>query len=150
MKKTFQLEIQITIVIVLIFALGTFGYYLIEDGWTLFESFYMTAITITTVGYGEVKPLSDMGRWFSVFLIFAGLGAAGLFAGQLAKTFLENNFKDIFGVNKMKKEIKLLHDHFIVCGFGDIGFSICSVLSEAIIPFVIVESNEKTADYAVQ
>ena len=133
-----------------IFIFGTFGYYLIEEDWTLFESFYMTAITITTVGYGEIRPLSELGRWFTVVLIFMGLGTVALFAGQLARTFLENNFKEIFGANKMKKQIERLSNHFIVCGFGDIGSSICSGLDEAKVPFVVIEANEETAEFAIQ
>ncbi len=129
MKKIFP--IQILTIIIAIFSGGTLGYYFIEENWTLFESFYMTAITITTVGYGETKPLSDAGRLFTIFLIFIGLGSAAIFATQLAKAFLENNFKEIFGANKMKKQINDLKNHYIVCGFGDIGSYICSVLDQA-------------------
>jgi len=150
MDTAFKVKVQIVIITIAVFALGTFGYYFIEDGWTLFESFYMTAITVTTVGYGETKPLSDAGRIFTVILIFLGLGTAALFATQLAKTFLENNFKDIFGANKMKKSLNKLQDHFIVCGFGDIGSSICSVLDQAKIPFSIIEADEDTANHAIR
>ncbi len=150
MGTVFKVKVQIVIITIAVFALGTFGYYFIEDGWTLFDSFYMTAITVTTVGYGETKPLSDSGRIFTVILIFLGLGTAALFATQLAKTFLENNFKDIFGANKMKNSLTKLQDHFIVCGFGDIGSSICSVLDQANIPFSIIEAEEETANHAIR
>lgn len=150
MGTVFKVKVQIVIITIAVFALGTFGYYFIEEGWTLFESFYMTVITVTTVGYGETKPLSDAGRLFTIVLIFLGLGTAALFATQLAKTFLENNFKDIFGANKMKNNLGKLQDHFIVCGFGDIGSSICSVLDQAKIPFSIIEADEETANHAIR
>ncbi len=83
MKDFFKTHIQIFIIVITIFSFGTLGYYFIEDNWTIFESFYMTAITITTVGYGETKPLSDIGRGFTIVLIFLGLGTAAIFATQL-------------------------------------------------------------------
>ena len=150
MTKLFLARFKVLFALLAIFACGTLGYYLIEKDWTLFDSFYMTAITITTVGYGEVKPLSEAGRIFSIFLIFIGLGSAAVFATQLAKTFLENNFKDILGINKMNNDIRSLKDHFIVCGFGDIGFAICSALHDTSIPFVVIEGDEDTAGYAMQ
>lgn len=146
-KQNYNL-IKILILIVIIFCIGTFGYYLIEDNWSLLDSFYMTAISITTVGYGETKPLSDSGRLFTVFLIFIGLGSAAVFATQLARAFVENNFKRYFGESKMFKRISSLKNHYIICGFGGIGSSISSALYEADIPFVVIENNEETAAWA--
>ena len=140
--------IKIMILIVIIFAVGTTGYYLIEDDWTLLDGFYMTAISITTVGYGEIKPLSDAGKIFTVILIFLGLGSVAVFASQLAKTFIENNLNRYFGANKMMKKIGRLKNHYIICGFGGIGSSISAKLDDSDIPFVIVEENEETANWA--
>ncbi len=139
---------KILILIIIIFCTGTFGYYFIEKDWTLMDSFYMTAISITTVGYGETKPLSDAGRIFTVFLIFCGLGSAAVFATQLARAFVENNFKRYFGESKMLKKIKNLKGHYIICGFGGIGSSISYSLHDSDIPFVVVENNEETASWA--
>jgi len=125
---------------------GTLGYYYIEGTWTLFESFYMTVISITTVGYGETKPLTDAGRAFTIVLIFIGIGTAVNFAGHLAKTILENNLK--YGAKKMMKRIDKLRDHYIICGYGDIGSSICSSLNDSKIPFVVIDHDEKSLEYA--
>ncbi len=137
------------LIILGVFAIGTFGYYFIEGNWTLLEAFYMTIITITTVGYGEIKPLSPEGRIFTIFFIILGLSTAAILATQLAGEFIENNFKAIFGANKMRKKINRLQNHYIICGFGDIGSSISAALKEADIPFVIIENNEQIAEYAV-
>ena len=146
-KQNYNL-IKILFLIIIIFCIGTFGYYFIEDDWSLMDCFYMTAISITTVGYGELKPLSDGGRLFTVFLIFIGLGSAAVFATQLAKAFVENNFKRYFGESKMFKRISSLKNHYIICGFGGIGSSISPVLYDADIPFVVIENNEETASWA--
>lgn len=146
-KQNYNL-IKILFLIILIFCIGTFGYYNIEKDWSLLDSFYMTAISITTVGYGETKPLSDLGRIFTVFLIFIGLGSAAVFATQLARAFVENNFKRYFGESKMFKKISNLKNHYIICGFGDIGSSISSSLFQSDIPFAVIENNEETAAWA--
>jgi hemerythrin-like metal-binding protein len=146
MKKT----LPILIAIILIFLCGTLGYYLIEDGWSLFDAFYMTAISITTVGYSETRPLSQTGRVFTVVLIFTGLGTAAVFATTLAKAFLENNLKTLFGANQMKKRVNQLENHYIICGYGDIGSAISLTLDEHGIPFVIVEEDEEKFGFAVQ
>ncbi len=136
------------LIILLVFAIGTFGYYFIEGNWTLLQAFYMTIITITTVGYGEVKPLSSAGEVFTIFFIILGLSTAAVLATQLAGEFIEKNFKAIFGASKMRKKINKLRNHYIICGFGDIGSSISVSLQEAGIPFVVIENNTKIAEYA--
>ncbi len=137
------------LVILVVFAIGTFGFYFLGDGWTLLESFYMMIITITTVGYGEVKPLSPEGRLFTIFFIILGLSTAAVLATQLAGEFIENNFKALFGASKMKKKIGKLQNHYIICGFGDIGSSISASLKKADIPFVVIENSDKIAEYAI-
>ncbi len=114
----------------------------------LFDGFYMTAISITTVGFGEIKPLSNTGRVFTVALIFLGIGSAMVFATQLAKAFLENHFQSYFGASKMMKKINRLLNHYIICGFGGIGSSICATLDDSEIPFVVIEANEESAKWA--
>ncbi|MCK5201217.1 MAG: potassium channel family protein, partial [Spirochaetales bacterium] len=131
-----------------VFSIGTFGFYFIEGNWTLLQSFYMTIITITTVGYGEIKPLSPQGQIFTIFFIILGLSTAAILASQLARQFIERNFKAIYGAGKMRKKITKLQNHFIVCGFGDIGSSMSSSLKEASIPFAVIENNPQIVEFA--
>lgn len=133
--------------ILIIFFVGTVGYVIIED-WSIFDAFYMTAISITTVGFGETKPLSTAGKIFTITIIFMGLGAAAVFATHLARAFLENHFRNLFGANKVLKKINRLKNHYIVCGYGGVGSSICNSLYEAGIKFVVIEENPDVAKWA--
>ena len=100
--------------------MGTLGFILIE-GWSLGESLYMTVITISTVGFGEVHPLSSEGRLFASFLIVTGIGTAIYTFTRLGQVVLEGELRGVLGRNRMKKELAKLKDHYIVCGFGRIG-----------------------------
>jgi len=135
-------------IILLVFLIGTFGFYFIEGNWTLLQSLYMAIITITTVGYGEVKPLSPAGQIFTIVFIILGLSTAAILASELARQFIERNFKAIYGAGKMRKKINKIRNHFIICGFGDIGSSMSASLKEASIPFVIIENNPNIAEFA--
>ncbi|HDY88540.1 MAG TPA: bacteriohemerythrin [bacterium] len=143
-------KMQIVIVIVSIFLFGTLGYYFIEDGWTLFDAFYMVAITITTVGFGEIHDLSPAGRIFTTFLIFTGLGAAATFATYFARFIIEGELKGIFGRKKMQNKIKNIQGHYIVCGHGENGITICLNLYENEIPFVVIDSDAEALEIAEQ
>ena len=117
---------------------GTMGYILIE-GWDPWDAFYMTVITITTVGYREVHPLSRGGEAFSVALILSGVGTffygMALFVAQLA----EGRFAEGFERRRFARMLDDLHDHFILCGFGRMGEIIAREFARQRIPFVIVE-----------
>jgi len=128
-------------------ALGAMGYRTIE-GWSLAESLYMTAITISTVGFSEVHPLSDAGRLFTVVLIFLGLLTVSLIGAHSARILIDNEIRSILGRKKMKKSIAELKGHYVVCGYGRIGGTICAELQEAGIPFVIVEKDEGLVEQA--
>ncbi len=143
MSKRFQI-----LIILFVFIVGTLGFYFIEDGWTLLEAFFMTIITITTVGYGEVRPLSPAGQLFTAFFIILGLSTAAILASQLARLFIEKNFKAIYGAGKMRKKINKIQNHYIICGYGGIGSAISSALEKAGIPFVIIENSEQIAEFA--
>lgn len=135
-------------IILFVFTIGTLGFYYIEGTWTILEALYMTIITITTVGYGEIKPLSPQGQIFTIIFIIMGLSTAAILASELARQFIERNFKAIYGAGKMKKKITKIQNHYIICGFGDIGSSMSASLKEAKIPFVIIENNPETAEFA--
>jgi voltage-gated potassium channel len=128
---------------------GTAGYYFIEKDWSLFDSFYMTIIAITTVGFGEIKTLSTGGRVFTVFIILLGLSAAALFATNLAKTLLSAQLGNILGANKMKKKISRLKGHYIICGFGGIGSTISQTLHSEGIDFIVVDDSEESVQHAI-
>lgn len=123
---------------VMIISGGTLGYVFLE-GWDLFDSFYMTIITLTTVGFGEVHPLSRVGKLFTIALIVGGVGTVFYALSTAAKFMLEGEFEEIFGRKRLEKRIKELRDHFIVCGYGRMGRIICRELGEKKIPFAVVE-----------
>ena len=126
--------------LVMILCIGTSGYMLIENG-SFIDSLFMSVITITTVGYGEVIPLSPMGKYFTICLILVGVGFVLYLVGEVTESMVEGGLRKIMGRNNMEKRVAALKDHYIVCGFGRIGKVICKNLKESKLPFVVVESD---------
>ncbi|MBW1719520.1 MAG: potassium channel protein [Deltaproteobacteria bacterium] len=120
--------------------LGITGYVIIED-WNVFDAVYMTTISLTTVGYAEVHPLSQAGRIFTALLITLGVGFFFYALSVLAGAILEGHLKGLLGKKKMEKTISKLKQHFIICGCGRIGMSICRVLKERHYPLVVIEND---------
>lgn len=129
--------------------IGSAGYRIIE-GWSLIDSCYMTVITLATVGYGEIHPLSTAGRIFTIFLILGGVGTViYILTGQVAY-FIEGEFGIRLGRQRMDAKIKALHDHFILCGFGRVGKGIAHTLKQEGATFVVIDKNEESFAKAQQ
>ena len=125
----------------LLFAFGTVGYMLIES-WQFSDAFYMTAITLTTVGFGEVQPLTTGGRIFTVVLLLAGVA----FVAYGLDYLLTANLGATWSKRRMMRIIENLENHVIVCGYGRVGQSAVVSLQSSKREVVIVEkSAEKTA-----
>ncbi|MFC1889518.1 potassium channel family protein [Thermodesulfobacteriota bacterium] len=117
---------------------GIAGYRTIEQ-WSLMDSLFMTIITLTTVGYGEVQPLSPAGRIFTVVLITLGVGFVAYTIGSLTHWMVETQLRHILGRRRLQKQIERLQGHYIVCGFGRMGTTICDGLKDKKVPVVIIE-----------
>ncbi|HLK18915.1 MAG TPA: NAD-binding protein [Bryobacteraceae bacterium] len=128
---------------------GTAGFILI-DHYPVFDAFYMTLITITTVGYGEIHPLSHAGRIFNTFLIFFGVTIMLLAVGAMTQTIIELELNQYFGKRRIKKMIDLLQNHYIVCGFGRVGRGAALELQRAGVPFVVVDRNDERVELAMK
>ena len=119
---------------------GTAGYTLIE-GWSLVESFYMTMITVTTVGFNEVRELSTAGRMFTVALIVVGVGLVFYGIAIIAEVRFEEKVRQIFGRRKLVKELDRLENHHIICGYGRIGSTVAGEYARESLPHVIIEKD---------
>jgi len=128
---------------------GTIGYMLIE-GWSFGEAIYMTVITISTVGYGEVHPLSATGRIFTIILIAGGVSGALFVLSAFVEYLLEGRFRTTLGRRQMKTKIAKLKDHFILCGYGRVGEEIARTFSEESAPFVIIDSRPDNINMALE
>lgn len=133
----------ILVILFLLFAVwltGIAGYMLIE-GWNLLDSTYMTTISLTTVGYGETRPLTDDGKIFTMFLITMGMGLFIYALGLITEVLFSGSIKGLFEKKKMDKKIRNLSNHYIVCGYGKIGKIVSRELAKANIPLVVLEKN---------
>jgi len=117
---------------------GTLGYMAIE-GWGAWDAFYMSAITITTVGYREIHDLSFYGQVWTVLLLFSGVGAALYVFTLLATVVVEGGLDERLKQRRQARMLTTIQDHFIVCGYGRIGSIIAHQLRQQNVPFVIVE-----------
>jgi len=124
---------------------GTAGYHYIE-GWSWFDGFYMVVITISTIGYSEVHPLSRAGRTLTIVIIVCGTALLALLFGSLTKMLLEFELGKYFGRRRMEHEIERLKNHFIICGAGRVGRSVARELQRRGVPFVIVEHQQARFD----
>ena len=131
--------IFLTSILMALLVLGSLGFVWLE-GWNYFDAFYMTVATLTTLGGGEVQPLSKLGRVYTMVLLLAGMGVLLYIVTSLARVVVEGEIKAALGRRKLVKLIKGLKDHYIICGFGRIGEIIARQLKERGIPVVIIEN----------
>ena len=122
-----------------IIAFGTLGYMKIE-GWSFIDAFYMTVITVTTVGFKEVREVSQEGRIFTIILIFTGMGVIAYLLGMIAQAMAEFQIRHIIGRSKLEKKIRTIKNHYIICGFGRIGKIIVKELKLNNVPMVVIDN----------
>lgn len=143
-KQTKSLRYAVILFFLLIFV-GTYGYMLIENI-SFVDSLYMTIISITTVGFGEVKTLSPSGRIFTIVLILVSVGLIGVMLNNFSRLMLDGYFRQQFRDYNLRKRMMKLSNHVIVCGYGRNGFQACEELADHNIPFVVVDKRESAVE----
>jgi len=121
--------------------MGVAGYMFLES-YNFLDALYMTIISISTVGYGEIHPLSDTGRVFTIFLLVTNIGVFLYGITTIAGFLLEGEFRKILRNIKLEKVIAKLQNHVIVCGYGRNGKQVCLELMDDKIPFIVIEGND--------
>lgn len=138
---TLRRRLAITFALLLTLVVGgTAGYMLIE-GWSFLDALYQTVTTIATVGFGEIHPLSDPGRVFTIVLILGGVGGAVYTLTSVVQLALEGELLEYFGRRRMHGRIGAMRDHYIVCGFGRVGREIAQEFHARGISFAVVDNN---------
>ncbi|WP_049767030.1 potassium channel family protein [Thermovibrio ammonificans] len=133
--------------LILLVVISTVGIKLIE-GWDWLDCLWHTIITISTVGYGEVKPLSPLGKIFTMTVIVVAFATFAYGASTVAAMVFEGELKKVFTVKRMEKMVTKLKNHTIVCGLGRTGQAAIKELYREKIPFVVVEKDEARIEEA--
>jgi voltage-gated potassium channel len=132
--------------IVLLFV-GAAGFKLTgHDGWRWFDAIYMSAITLTTVGYGETHPLDDGGRLFAIVFLFVGVFTLFYTATEIVRFVVNGEFQRIIGRERMRHALEDVRDHVIVCGLGRMGKLVCQEFEKQEKVYVVLERDQKLLD----
>ncbi len=144
MKESARYILPILVFVALVLSIGTGGYLIIEDEITVSDAFYMTVTAITPTQFDEVHELSVPGRYFTVALVFCGFGAVVAFATQFARLIVQSELEGVGVITRkqMSRRIRQMKNHYIVCGYGEIGGAICDELKDQHLPFVVVTDDE--------
>ncbi len=118
--------------------LGAVAYHVLE-GWGWLDSFYMAVTTLATVGYGEVHPLSDRGRIFTMFYVLGGVFTIGWAASEVIRSVVSGELNTAFERQRLEKNLLRLRDHVIVCGYGRMGKLVCQELTQLKLPYVVID-----------
>jgi voltage-gated potassium channel len=132
-------------ILIAVALVGILGYIYIE-GWALLEAIYMVVITLYSVGFQEVRPLSNAGKIFTMLLIVVGVGSAIYAAGQAVEIMVEGEMARYRKRKRMDKKIKEMKGHYIICGFGRVGRQVAQVFEESGIPYVVIDSNKENLE----
>ncbi len=138
------------LIIAAVLLFGTVGYHVVEPTYSFFDSLYMTVITVTTIGYGEIKRLSTTGRIFNLMLIAVGWFGIFWVARMGGQMIVEGQVLKFFGRHRMDKKIASMRGHYIVCGYGRVGRMVCEEFQRHRTPFVIIERNPELVEEIIQ
>ena len=128
---------------------GTAGYRWIES-WSLVDCFYMAVITVSTVGFGEVHPLSQAGEVFTIVLVVLGVGTITFAVTSLTDFLIAGEIQGLLRVRRMKHSIDQLSGHYVICGYGEMGRQICRELGRRGCVMVVVDNDPKAVQRAMQ
>src|SRR5438876_288387 len=133
------------VLLAIVITVGVTGYMVI-DGWSLLDSFYMVIITISTVGYTEVHPQGTTRRLFTSGLIVVGVGTMLYGFGVFAETLADNAFGRYRRDRQLQRDLNHLRDHFIICGYGRIGTQVVAEFEEHRVPYVVIDQTEEALE----
>ena len=137
----------ISILLIMLWVIGIVGYQFVE-GWDFLDAVYMTAISLTTVGFKEVHPLSEYGKVFTILLISLGVGLFFYAVGSMAEGLIEGHLKGLIGRRRMLKRIARLERHYIICGYGRLGRVIGNELQVRQRPLVVIDNKQSSVQKA--
>lgn len=140
----FRLPLILTVMMMLI---GTMGYVLI-DNFPLMDAIFQTGITFTTVGFGEIKPLSDVGRIFTITLIILGFGVFSFSVGILVEVLNKGDLIGIIKERRMLYNIARLKNHYVICNHNDYTIQLTKQFRENHIPFVVIDPSPNLEEEA--
>ncbi len=129
------------LLIFLVILAGVVGYALIE-GMSALDAFYMTIITVFTVGFREVQVLTPVGKLFTIFIILGGVGTILFTVSKLGEIMFGGGMRSFVWRKNMERHIKNLKDHYIICGHGRMGQTVRARLLEEGVPFVVIDNNQ--------
>jgi voltage-gated potassium channel len=127
--------------------IGTLWYHGVEQ-WPWVEAFYMSVITLTTVGFMEVRPLGDRGRLFTAALILMGVLSIGFMVNRFTEALIQGHFQEGIRRRKWKRQMEALNNHYIVCGFGRIGRQVAQELQAEGVPFLVIDQSAEAIQVA--
>lgn len=140
-KSTFRL-LQPFIILLIIIVGGIAGYIIIEQA-SFLDALFMTTISITTVGYGEVVPLSETGKWFTIILLITSWGTFAFAITRITQFVVSGEINQYFKTRRLMKDIANLQNHVILCGYGRNGHQAAQILKSHNVPFIVIEKNEQ-------
>ena len=146
MQRLARRFLFVALAITAVLAIGTVGFVLLE-GYSFFEAFYTTLLTMTTVGYGDSLHFS--GRILNSFLLIVGVTTILVAIGAMTQTIIEAEFGEALGKRRNKRMIDKLQNHFIICGYGRVGRGAASELKKSGVPFVVVEIDDDRVEKAI-
>ncbi len=134
------------ILLIALIVIGSIGYKFIE-GYKFTNAFFMTIITISTVGFGEPAPLSDLGKWFTIVLILFSFGTFAYAITSLTSLLADGTFVKYLRKRMIRKQIDNLKNHVIICGYGNNGRQASLELKEHNVPFIVVDKDPDVIDF---
>jgi voltage-gated potassium channel len=141
LRRLFPALALLTIITVI----GIAGYVVIE-GWTLTEAAYMLVITLFTIGYEEVHPLSTNGMYLTMLIVVTGVGTAIYIAGQAVEIIVEGEMFGYQRKKRMAREISGMKDHYIICGYGRVGHQVAEAFESSKVRYVVIDAKPGTKE----
>src|ERR671915_1204659 len=135
--------------LVVIATVGVLGY-MVFEGWSFLDALYMTVITLTTVGYKEVRELDTTGQLWTMALLITGVGTLFYAAVSSVELVVEGTIRGYFGRRRMEAAIRKLNGHYILCGYGRVGRQVAAEFALDDVPFVVIEQEPETVEECVQ